>query len=129
MTDFDPIASAKSVVGVLQAETQTSFSDALLLQAGLRILLPSESRVGVAAPKVFPNDPELLQAAQTVVIDMLLSGRDPTQTEIDLAHTAISEAVGNMGNAPLADAITAWQDADKAGPQRPTTSPGPAPNA
>lgn len=126
--DFDPIETAKTVIGELASATETSFQDALMLQAGLRILLPVDEREGVALPKVFPKDPPDLQAAQATVISVLSESREATVEERQSALTTISNVVDRIGNKNFAAGVKSWLSAEGFEPaSQPTTGTLPSP--
>ena len=75
------------------------FNTGLLLQAGLRALLPVNARQGVALPGVpSPHDPKLLVDAQENYKAVFKSGEDATATQRALALDAIRNAVHQLSN-------------------------------
>lgn len=121
--DFHTVDTAKMVVGEIARETQSDFGDALLFQAGLRILLPAEEREGVALPKVFTNDPPALQSAQNIVIDILTSGREATPEEKKVAYESIADAASRFGNKGLAASVRSWLTAEGFEPKQEVIEP------
>lgn len=121
--DFSPVETAKTVIGELARATESSFQDALLLQAGLRVLLPMDEREGVALPKVFPKDPPDLQAAQATVISVLSENREATNEERQSALTTISSVADRIGNKNFAASVKSWLAAEGFEPT-PQPTPG-----
>jgi hypothetical protein len=109
---FDPVSTAKMVIGELVNETGSQFSDALILQAGLRILLPASERQGVAEPKILPNDPPTLQKAQFIVKDLFSSGRDPTPAERQFAYSIVNSTTKRIPNNDLSYRIKIWLEGE-----------------
>jgi len=94
----DEIKATERDATVPEPQGRATSNTALLLQAGLRALLPVAEREGVALPRIFPNDPQWLQAAQQNYADVFNSGKEATGAQrsaafgaIELAATQLSE--------------------------------------
>jgi hypothetical protein len=96
---------AKTVIGELQKAARTDFETALKLQAAARVLLPSAELEGVAAPKIFPNDPMELQQLQGVVKDRLETRREATEDEKSQAVITLRNIAPTLGNQEMAAVI------------------------
>jgi hypothetical protein len=112
--DFDPIAFAKLRAGeivraISGSERDTSasepsrdmiFNTGLLLQAGLRALLPVQKRQGVALPGTpSPNDPTELIDAQENYKAVFESGADATPAQTATAIKSIELASRQLDKA------------------------------
>jgi hypothetical protein len=124
---FNPIETAKQVIGELtdaitatprneavpEPQGRATFNTALLLQAGLRILMPVEEREGVALPKIFPNDPPELQFAQNTYADVFKSGCEASEKQRVIGILSLQKAAENLaaqGFEAYASTVTAWLD-------------------
>jgi hypothetical protein len=111
---FDPVAFAKLRAGEIAREISESprdpsgpepprdavFETGLLLQAGLRALLPVPERDGVALPgKASPRDPPALVEAQENYTTVFQSGRTATPEQTAIAVRAINSAARQLGQA------------------------------
>lgn len=121
---FDPHALAKLRIGELveeikQAERIVSlpqspdlFFSALLLQAGLRALLPLSERQGVALPgSPNPKEPRELTEAQQNYAEVFRSGKEATPRQKAVARRAIAESAKQLrsqGYTKAADTIDTW---------------------
>jgi hypothetical protein len=107
---FNPIAIAKEVIGnltdaikaterdmsVAEPQGRATFNAALLLQAGLRALLPVGEREGVALPRIFPTDAQELQDAQRNYAAVFESGKEATPEKGAAALEAIRLAAKQL---------------------------------
>jgi hypothetical protein len=113
-SDFDPIATAKLRAGEILREIVGSGRDAsrpepahdalfntgLLLQAGLRALLPVQERRGVALPGTpSPNDPRELILAQENYTTVFESGKEATAAQRATAIASIELATQQLERA------------------------------
>ena len=113
-SDFDPVAIAKLRAGEIAREIRGSGRDAsrpepaqdeifntgLLLQAGLRALLPVQERQGVALPGTpSPNDPKELILAQENYKAVFESGTDATPEQRAIATASIDLAAQRLQKA------------------------------
>jgi hypothetical protein len=113
-SEFDPVATAKLRAGEIAREISgserdtsaaepskdTIFNAGLLLQAGLRALLPVNERQGIALPGTpSPNDPIDLVNAQENYKDVFESGVGATAAQRAIAIKSIELAVKELGNA------------------------------
>lgn len=121
---FDPMALAKLRIGeIVEAIKQSGrvsqvrepdnlFSTALLIQAGLRALLPPAERVGVALPGVpNPNDPQGLSKAQQNYSAVFEGGKEATKAQRDVALHAVAEGARQLQKAGYQKAaliLTTW---------------------
>jgi hypothetical protein len=124
--DFDPIATAKLRVGEIVREITASARDAsipepsredlfntgLLLQAGLRALLPVEERQGVALPGTpSQSDPQELVVAQENYKAVFESGAEATPVQKAIALKSIELATEQLqkgGYTSFAAAVAEW---------------------
>jgi hypothetical protein len=124
--DFDPIATAKLRAGEIVREITAGARDAavpepsredifntgLLLQAGLRALLPVEERQGVALPGTpSPSDPQELVVAQENYKAVFESGAEPTPSQKATALKSIelaTQQLRNAGYTSLAARVSDW---------------------
>jgi hypothetical protein len=124
--DFDPIATAKLRAGEVAREITGSardpsvpepsrddmFNTGLLLQAGLRALLPVQERQGVALPGTpSPKDPPELITAQENYRAVFASGGQATPAQRATAIRAIELAAQQLqrsGYALFARRVTDW---------------------
>jgi hypothetical protein len=124
--DFDPIATAKLRAGEIAREITASARDAsipepsredifntgLLLQAGLRALLPVEERQGVALPGTpSPSDPQELVVAQENYKAVFESGAEATPVQKAIALKSIELATEQLqkgGYTSFAAAVAEW---------------------
>jgi hypothetical protein len=112
--DFDPVATAKLRAGEIVREITASARDAsipepsredifntgLLLQAGLRALLPVEQRQGVALPGTpSASDPQELVVAQENYKAVFESGAPATPAQKATALKSIELAAQQLRNA------------------------------
>jgi len=112
--EFDPVAFAKLRAGEIAREISASprdpsipepsrdvvFDTGLLLQAGLRALLPVPERDGVALPgKASPRDPPALVEAQENYTTVFQSGRSATPAQTAIAVRAIDAAARQLREA------------------------------
>ncbi len=125
-SDFDPVATAKLRAGEILREIVGSGRDAsrpepahdelfntgLLLQAGLRALLPVQERQGVALPGTpSPNDPRELIMAQENYTAVFESGAEATPAQRATAMASIALATQQLeraGYAVLAKKVIEW---------------------
>jgi len=123
---FDPVATAKLRAGEILREIVGSGRDAsrpepahdalfntgLLLQAGLRALLPVQERQGVALPGTPPpNDPKELIIAQENYSAVFKSGAAATPAQRATAIASIDVATQQLeraGYTVLAKKVTEW---------------------
>ena len=121
---FDAEAVAKLRIGELveaikfsgQASSIKSETNlippALLIQAGLRTLLPLIQREGVALPgPANPNDPKELVAAQSNLTAVFQSGKAATTQERNLALGAVAKGARQLqdnGYSKAASTLQAW---------------------
>jgi hypothetical protein len=124
--DFDPIATAKLRAGEIVREITASARDAsvpepsrddifntgLLLQAGLRALLPVEERQGVALPGMpSQSDPQELAVAQENYKAVFESGAPATPAQKATASKSIelaTQQLRNAGYTSLAARVNDW---------------------
>ena len=124
--DFDPIATAKLRAGEIVREIAASARDAsipepsredifntgLLLQAGLRALLPVEERQGVALPGTpSASDPQELVVAQENYKAVFESGAQATPAQTATALKSIELATQQLrsaGYTSLAAKLNDW---------------------
>jgi hypothetical protein len=124
--EFDPIATAKLRAGEIARESTASARDAsipepssedifntgLLLQAGLRALLPVEERQGVALPGTpSPSDPQELVVAQENYKAVFESGAQATHAQKATALKSIelaAQQLRNAGYTSLAARVDDW---------------------
>jgi hypothetical protein len=125
-SDFDPVAPAKLRAGEIFREIAGSGRDAsspepahdelfntgLLLQAGLRALLPVKERQGVALPGMpSPNDPKELILAQENYKAVFESGMEATAAQRATAIASIELATQHLeraGYTALAKKVIEW---------------------
>jgi len=125
-SDFDPVATAKLRAGEIVREIVGSGRDAsrpesahnelfntgLLLQAGLRALLPVQERQGVALPGApSPNDPKELILAQENYKAAFESGAEATAAQRATAMASIELATQQLqraGYTVLAEKVIDW---------------------
>ena len=125
-SDFDPVATAKLRAGEILREIVGSGRDAsrpepahdelfntgLLLQAGLRALLPVQGRQGVALPGTpSPNDPKELILAQENYKAVFESGAEATPAQRATAIASIelaTQQVERAGYTVLAKRVIDW---------------------
>jgi hypothetical protein len=125
-SDFDPVATAKLRAGEIVRAIVGSGRDAsrpepahdellntgLLLQAGLRALLPVQERPGVALPGTpSPNDPKELILAQENYTAVFESGTEATAAQRATAMASIELAAQQLekaGYTVLAKKVTEW---------------------
>jgi len=125
-SDFDPVATGKLRAGEIAREIAASRRDAsvpepsrdemfntgLLLQAGLRALLPVEQRQGVALPGTpSPGDPEELVIAQENYKAAFESGAEATPAQKATALRSIELATQQLrkaGYTSLAATVADW---------------------
>jgi hypothetical protein len=123
---FDPVATAKLRAGEIAREIAGSkrdtsipepsrdemFNTGLLLQAGLRALLPVEQRPGIALPGTpSPRDPAELVLAQENYKAVFESGTEATPGQKATALKSIELATGQLqkaGYTSLAAAVADW---------------------
>jgi hypothetical protein len=124
--DFDPMATAKLRAGEIVREITASARDAsipepsrddifntgLLLQAGLRALLPVEERQGVALPGTpSASDPQELVVAQENYKAVFESGAQTTPAQKTTALKSIelaTQRLRNAGYTSLAARVNDW---------------------
>jgi len=124
--DFDPIATAKLRAGEIAREIAGSerdvsvpepsrddtFNTGLLLQAGLRALLPIQQRQGVALPGTpSAKDPPELTTAQENYRAVFESGREATPAQRATAIRSVELATQQLqrsGYARYARRVTDW---------------------
>jgi hypothetical protein len=112
--DFDPVAIAKLRAGEIAREIEGSvrdtsipepsrdsvFNTGLLLQAGLRALLPAQERQGVALPGTpSPKDPPELVQAQENYKAVFESGAEATPAQKATAFTSLELAAHQLETA------------------------------
>jgi hypothetical protein len=125
-SDFDPIATAKLRAGEIVREIVGSGRDAsrpepahnelfntgLLLQAGLRALLPVQERQGVALPGTpSSSDPRELILAQENYKAVFESGAEATPAQRATAMASIelaTQQLERVGYAVLAKKVIEW---------------------
>ena len=123
---FDPVATARLRAGEIARESAASGRDAsvpepsrddifntgLLLQAGLRALLPVQERQGIALPGTpSAGDPSELIAAQENYKAVFESGADATPAQKATAIKSIELAAQQLrkgGYTLLAGKVTDW---------------------
>jgi hypothetical protein len=121
---FDPMALAKLRIGEIveaikqsgrvskEREPDNLFSTALLIQAGLRALLPPAERVGVAMPGLpNPKDPQALRKAQQNYAAVFEGGKEATKAQRDVALNAVAEGARQLqkaGYEKAASILTTW---------------------
>jgi hypothetical protein len=126
LSAFDPVATAKLRAGEITREITASsrdtsvpepsrddiFNTGLLLQAGLRALLPVQERQGIALPGTpSSSDPSELIAAQENYKAVFESGADATPAQKATAIKSIELAAQQLrkgGYTLLAGKITDW---------------------
>ena len=126
LSDFDPVAIARLRAGEIVREIAASardpsvaepsrddlFTTALLLQAGLRALLPVQARQGIALPGTpSPRDPKELIAAQENYKAVFESGTLATPAQTATAMDALELAAQQLRKARytlLAGKLTDW---------------------
>jgi hypothetical protein len=124
--NFDPVATAKLRAGEIVREISgserdrsvpepswdTIFNTGLLLQAGLRALLPVQERQGVALPGVpSPNDPAELIEAQENYKAVFQSGIEATPAQKVIALQSIdlaSKRLDSAGYRSFSRNVSAW---------------------
>ena len=124
--NFDPIATAKLRAGEIAREITASARDAsisepsrddlfntgLLLQAGLRALLPVQQRQGVALPGTpSPSDPQALVVAQENYKAVFESGAETSPAQKTIALKSIelaTQQLRNAGYTSLAARVNDW---------------------
>jgi hypothetical protein len=119
---FDPVAMAKLRAGEIAREIAKSnrdasvpapssdeiFSTGLLLQAGLRALLPVQQRQGIALPGApSPSDPEDLVVAQDNYKGVFESGAEATPAQKAMALKSIELATEQLRKAGYTS-LAAW---------------------
>lgn len=125
-SDFDPVATAKLRAGEIAREITGSqrdksvpepmrddiFETGLLLQAGLRALLPIREREGVSLPGTpSPSDPKELTEAQENYKAVFASGAEATPAQRATALRSIELAAQRLekaGYSLLARQVTEW---------------------
>jgi len=131
LSGFDPVAIAKLRAGEIAREITASprdasvpepsweatFNDGLLLQAGLRALLPVTERQGVALPGTpSPNDPPELIEAQENYKAVFESGAEATAAQKEIALKAIegaAEQLAKTGYVSFSRQVTEWLGAQR----------------
>jgi hypothetical protein len=126
LSAFDPVATARLRAGEIAREIAASGRDAsvpepsrddifntgLLLQAGLRALLPVGERQGIALPGTpSPSDPSELIAAQENYKAVFESGAEATPAQKAMAIKSVELAVQQLqkgGYTLLAGKVTVW---------------------
>jgi hypothetical protein len=126
LSAFDPVATARLRAGEIAREIAASGRDAsvpepsrddifntgLLLQAGLRALLPVGERQGIALPGTpSPSDPSELTAAQENYKAVFESGADASPAQKATAIKSIELAAQQLrkgGYTLLAGKVTDW---------------------
>jgi len=113
-SDFDPVATAKLRAGEIVSRNSRQrtrrvssrtgarriINTGLLLQAGLRALLPVHERRGVAAARTpSPNDPKELILAQENYTAVFGSGTEATAAQRATAMASIELAAQQMEKA------------------------------
>jgi hypothetical protein len=95
-----------------EREPDNLFSTALLIQAGLRALLPPAERVGVAMPGLpNPKDPQALRKAQQNYAAVFEGGKEATKAQRDVALNAVAEGARQLqkaGYEKAASILTTW---------------------
>jgi hypothetical protein len=95
-----------------ESEPGNLFSTALLIQAGLRALLPPAERVGVALPGApNPNDPQDLSKAQQNYTAVFDGGKEATKAQRDVALNAVAGGARQLqkqGYQKAAMVLTTW---------------------
>lgn len=132
--DFDPVAMAKLRAGEIARAIEASpressapepprdavFNSGLLLQAGLRALLPVQERQGVALPGTpSPKDPPELVEAQENYKAVFQSGTEAMSEQKAIALKSIDSAAGqlqNSGYASLSKSVSDWAAAQRRTP-------------
>ena len=123
-TPFDAVAVSKLRIGELveaiKQSGQTGITKsgtnlippALLIQAGLRTLLPPTQREGVALPgPANPNDPKELIMAQSNLTAVFKGGKVSTPKERKLALRAVAQGARQLqadGYSKAAGLLQAW---------------------
>lgn len=125
-SDFDAVGTARLRAGEIAREISASprdpsvaepsrdelFNTGLLLQAGLRALLPVQARQGVALPGTpSPHDPGDLIAAQENYKAVFESGGEATPTQRAAAFAALELATQQLrraGYLVLAGKVADW---------------------
>jgi hypothetical protein len=123
---FDPVAVARLRAGEIAHEIAASgrtssvpepppaevFNTGLLLQAGLRALLPVSERQGVALPgNPSPNDPAPLVEAQENYKAVFASGANATPTQKATAFKSIrmaAQQLSSEGYTAFSQKISEW---------------------
>jgi hypothetical protein len=131
---FDPIAFAKLRAGEIARAIEESpreasvprpswdaiFKTGLLLQAGLRALLPAPEREGVALPGTpSPDDPKELVIAQENYGAVFASGVEATPSQKAIAAGAVRSAAQQLENAgyrSLSGRVIDWLRIQERGP-------------
>lgn len=124
----DSIRATHRDAGVSEPQGRQTFNSALLLQAGLRALLPVSERQGVALPKIFPKDPPALQAAQRNYAEVFASAQEATPEQRAAGLNAVllaARELADQGYERLADAINRFLVSQTSPPSAPRP-PGPA---
>jgi hypothetical protein len=129
-SDFDPVTFAKLRAGEIAREITASqrdpsvaeppweatFNDGLLLQAGLRALLPVKEREGVALPGTpSPKDPQELIEAQENYKAVFELGAEATPAQKEIAVKAIERAAHHLDRAgykSFSKSVTDWLGAN-----------------
>ena len=124
--EFDPVTTARLRAGEIAREITSSkrdpsrpepsqlevFNTGLLLQAGLRALLPATARQGVALPgSPSSRDPKPLIEAQENYKAVFESGADATATQKAIAFDAIRKAAKQLaseGYTELSRKVSHW---------------------
>ena len=92
----DAIKATPRDTSVPEPQGRATFNTALLLQAGLRALLPVGEREGIALPRIFPNDAQELQNAQRNYAAVFESGKGATPEQGEVAFKAIELAAKQL---------------------------------
>ncbi len=126
LSDFDPVATARLRAGEIAREIAASPRDpsvaepsrnelfyiGLLLQAGLRALLPVQARQGISLPGTpSPHDPGNLIAAQKNYKAVFESGGEATPAQKAEAIAALESATQQLrraGYVVLAEKVVDW---------------------
>src|SRR5262245_17721948 len=126
LSDFDPVATARLRAGEIVREIAASprdssvaepsrdemFNTGLLLQAGLRALLPVQARQDIALPGTpSPHDPGDLIAAQENYKAVFESGGEATPAQRAAAIAALESATQQLqraGYVVLAGKVADW---------------------
>jgi hypothetical protein len=129
--DFDPAATAKLRAGEIAREIAASprdtsvpqpswdatFHSGLLLQAGLRALLPPHERQGIALPGTpSASDPPELVEAQENYKAVFESGREAAPAQKEAAQRAIELAAHQLekaGYKSYSESVTGWLRAQR----------------